>query len=223
MRPILTATAFYYLGQSMGAIYGPMIVALEPDIRAAVLSDGGATQMDISRLGKTAIASLLLGARQPRLLNAGSSFEANFALRDQPAKIIDAAGAVSIQEWAERVEWMSMPGDPLPFAHRLKWKSTLFHIEIGDRTSVNPTATNLVRAAGAQANTRVYRHDIALSVASNLVKDPHMIYYTPPATAETRLIWAAGQKQIAEFLASDGNVILDVNEMVLPVFKTTRV
>jgi pimeloyl-ACP methyl ester carboxylesterase len=209
----------YYLGQSMGSTIGAMITALEPDIRAAVLSDAGATQTDISRLAKSSIAVMLLNARQPKLLNAGASFEANFALRDQPPKIIDAAGAVAIQEWAERVEWMSMPGDPLPFVRRLTWKPTLFHIEIADRSVVNPTASNLVRTAGAQANTWLYRHDIALSVAPNLPRDPHMIYYTPPATAEGRLIWEAGQKQIAEFLASDGNRNIDVNDMVLPFFK----
>jgi pimeloyl-ACP methyl ester carboxylesterase len=210
-----------YLGQSMGSLIGVIIHALEPDIQTAVLSDAGATQTDISRLGRTSIATMLLNAREPKLLNAGSSFEADFALRDQPPKLIRTPGALAIQEWAERVEWMSMPGDPLPFANRLAWKPSLFHIEFGDRSVMNPTASNLVRAAGAQTSTWMYRHDLARAAAPNLPADPHMIYYTPPSSAEARLIWEAGQKQIAEFLASGGARILDVNDMVLPFFKTS--
>jgi hypothetical protein len=200
----LNPDRIYYLGQSMGSEIGAMLVALEPNIRAAVISDGGASHTDLAVLGKSAVASMLLGARQPALLNAGSSFDAGRALRDQPPVIVNSPGALAIQDWAERVEWMSVPGDPLPFTRRLTWKNLLFHIEFADRTVANPSASNLVRTAGAQASTWLYRHDLALAVAPNLPKDPHMIYYTPPATPEGRLIWEAGQKQIAEFLASDG-------------------
>jgi hypothetical protein len=182
--------------------------------------------MDQSRLAKSAIPSLMMGARKPSLLNAGSSFDAAYALRYQAPKIIDVKGAVQVQEWFERVEWMSMPGDPLAYAPHLKSstlpgvpiKPTLFQMECADRIAPNPAGTNLVRAANMRESTSFYRHDLALSIAPNLPKDPHMIFYNAPGSAQAQAIWSAGQRQIAEFLASDGTRIVDVNDLVRPLF-----
>lgn len=222
----LNGNRVYFVGMSVGAMIGVMLHAVEPDLRAAVLSDGAGTLVDQSRWTKSAITLGQMSAHKPSLFNAGNSFEASWALRYQDVKLIEAPGAIAVQEWFERNEWVSLPGDPLAYAPHLcsstlpgvPIKPVLFQMEWADRTAPNPAGTNLIHAANLRESTSVYRHDLARAIAPNLPADPHMIFYNPPATDQARAIWTAGQKQIAEFLAGDGARILDINDIVRPMF-----
>ena len=56
-KPDLDPSRIYYAGQSLGAIYGSMIMAVEPTVRAAALNVGGATVVDIARWSPSYIAA----------------------------------------------------------------------------------------------------------------------------------------------------------------------
>lgn len=217
----------YYAGQSLGAIYGTILTAVEPAIRAAALNSGGASFVDIARASPTyrPLVAGALSLRQPSLLNGSENFEESVPLRYRPALINEAAGAIEIQEWLERLEWMQAPGDPSSYAPHL-WSSTLpdvpmkrvfFSFGIGDRSVPNPQQTALVRGANLRKTTRVYRHDLARQANPALPENPHtyLLNLAPPAT----LIAIAAQLQMAGFFASDGLLIPEVSDAMKPFFE----
>ena len=84
----------------------------------------------------------------------------------------------------------------------------------------NPASTALIRAAGLQANTWLYRHDLARQQAPDLPLDPHpyMELFVSLGGSGVQLPTAAGlaisldaQQQIASFMAADGTSIPDPN------------
>ncbi len=191
------------------------MTAVEPAIRAAALNSGGGSFVDIARASPTyrRLVSTVLGVRQPALLNAGDDFKENVPLRYRPALINHDPGAIEIQEWLERLEWMHAPGDPLSYAPHL-WSSTLpdvpmkrvfFSFGMGDRSVPNPQQTALVRAANLRETTRIYRHDLAREANPALPENPHtyLLNLAPPAI----FFAIAAQLQMAGFFASDGFVI----------------
>jgi dienelactone hydrolase len=223
--PDLDGNRIYYLGMSMGSEIGAMMHAVEPGLRATVLTDGGGSHQDIRRVAKTALAIGMISVRKPPLFNAGQSFDMAYPLRDQPVQIVDVPGAIALQEWNERMEWLETPADPLPFAPHLRRsplpgvpvRPVLFQMEAVDRTAPNPCASNLIRNAGMREFTSLYRHDLALELEPGLTRDPHSIFFYPPRPALGQAIAAAGQSQIVEFLLSDGAAVPDVNSMVMPI------
>ncbi|HEY3838469.1 MAG TPA: Ig-like domain-containing protein, partial [Bryobacteraceae bacterium] len=72
--PDLDGTRIYYVGQSYGAIYGTVLNAVEPGIRAAVLNVGGGSVADIERWspGFSDTAAATLTSQNPPLLPAGT-------------------------------------------------------------------------------------------------------------------------------------------------------
>ena len=179
----LDAGRIYFAGQSLGALTGSLLHAIEPAIRAAVLNVGGGSVVDISRhsegLGDIAID--FLANREPALLNDNGAFNDDYPIRNQPPRVISVPGALAIQTVVERAEWVQMPGDPLAFATHLSRsslpgvpaKATLFQIALGDTTVPNPENSALVRAAGARLSTQVYRHDLARAAVPSLRENPH--------------------------------------------------
>jgi len=227
-KPDLNPDRLYYAGQSLGAIYGTIVNAVEPALRAAVLNSGGGSFVDIARSSPVyrPLAAAVLGMRQPSLLNAGNGFIENIPLRYRWTLINDTPGAIEIQEWVERLEWIQASGDPLSYAPHL-WSSTLpgvpikrvfFSYGIGDRSVPNPQQTALVRAANLRQTTRIYRHDLARKLAPDLPENPHtyLLNLAPPAT----LIALAAQAQMAGFFASDGLLIPEAPEPLKALFET---
>jgi hypothetical protein len=169
-----------------------------------------------------------MSLRNPPLFNVGvQDYDYDWPLRDEPVRIISVPGAVALQEYLERAEWIMMPGDPLGYAPHLSSstlpgvpvKRVLFQFGVGDRTLPNPCETNLVRAANMRETTSLYRHDLARVVAQDLPRDPHLLFYFP-STPSGILIAHAAQSQMAEFLATDGARVPDVNDQVRTVFGT---
>ena len=220
-----------YAGVCQFGMFGVMLMAVEPDIQTAVITSAPGTFADTFRWAPKGSlvrngALLALSLRNPPLFNAGpGDYDYDWPLRYQPVRTIQVAGAVRLQEYLERGEWIMMPGDPLGFAPHLRWstlpgvpmKRVLFQFGIGDLTMPNPCETNLVRAANMRETTSLYRHDLALGVAPDLAKDPHLLYYFP-TTASSQAIAAAGQREMVEFLATDGARVPDVNYLVHPLF-----
>jgi len=220
----LDRSRIYFHGLCYGGVYGAVFTAISPDVAAAVIDSSGGSRMDNYRWNRTAG---VVGNRTPSLLNKGASFDEDYVLRYRPVEIIDVAGALAIQEYFERYEWLMMPGDPLAYAPHL-WSSTLAGVPIkrvlfqypkGDTVVPNPTETALARAANLRETTSYYRHDLALKLFPKL--NPNAHYYSIPYfpaffTIKTDplaqyLIAMLAQEQAAGFLASHGTLIPDVN------------
>ena len=69
----------YYAGISLGAIYGTMFSAVEPDVRAAVLNVGGGSVVDIVRLGRTYHPYGVDFLRRARAAQSGRRFRRRLA------------------------------------------------------------------------------------------------------------------------------------------------
>jgi hypothetical protein len=84
----------------------------------------------------------------------------------------------------------------------------------------NPATSTLVRAAGLQASTWIYRHDLARAQAPSLPVDPHpfLVLFVSLGAEGIQLPDTAGlsisldaQQQIAGFFGADGAAIPDPN------------
>jgi hypothetical protein len=144
----LDSSRIFYFGQSFGANYGTVFLAVEPSVRAGVLTVPGDPLANRQLgAGRFTLGSLL-DARQPSLINfpgitaldgraAGPPlFHENLPLRDgvpftvsladgttqviQSPVINDVAGAMSIQEVLDNTEWASQAGSPVAYAPHLR-------------------------------------------------------------------------------------------------------
>lgn len=172
----------YYIGQSFGSIYGTLVHAVEPGIRAAVLNGDGGPFSDDARLAISGrpLGIAYLGRNNPVLLNVPpaqpeeyfhDSFNDNYVFRDSPVVVNDVPGALDIQAAFETAEWLDMLGDPLSFAPHLKSlplagvpaKATLFQFGLGDLEVPNPMNTQVIRAANAIFSSWYFRFDRAVA------------------------------------------------------------
>jgi hypothetical protein len=221
----LDGSRIYYVGQSLGSLYGTVLNAVEPGVRAAVMNVGGGSVVDIVRWSQAyqSIGAALLSSQTPPLLPPGTPFNDNYPFRDEPVKVNDKPGQSDVQNFLELLEWLQNPGDPLAFAPRLAPKPVLFQIARADRTMPNPASSELVRAAGMQGSTWLYRHDLALatSFGGQLPQDPHPFLalflglgggsVSVPALPAL-LIGLAAQSQVADFFTADGAANPDPNQ-----------
>ena len=167
----LNAGRVYFVGQSLGSLYGTLLHATEPRVRAAVINAGGGTEADVARLAITArpLGEGFLAFTNPGLFNVPPAasqtyfhdhFNDNYAYRGA-AMTNTVPGAINIQDAFEQAEWIGMPGDALAFGPMLQSKPTAFQFGIGDLEVPNPTESSLVRAARGQSSTWLLRFDIA--------------------------------------------------------------
>jgi hypothetical protein len=213
----------YYFGISFGGIYGAMLLALEPAIRAGVLNVPGGSVMEITRTGAfRSIPATALGERKPKLLNLPSQlppalgFNENIPARNQAPLTNTVPGAIAIQDYFDAWEWVSMTADPLAYARHIRQaplggmapKPVIVQFAKGDRVVPNPTTTAMLRSAGLADRATYYRHDLAFAANPALPLDPHIFLAGLIAPVTTPLALAA-QMQIAEFFASDGTVTMD--------------
>jgi hypothetical protein len=103
----LDASRIYYVGYSLGGMYGTLVLAVEPSVHAGVLSGDGGPPIDVSRLPPVNRPALgaNLAAWVPSLINiSGVQFNENLPLRDQPPVRNDVPGAMALQETLEWLE-----------------------------------------------------------------------------------------------------------------------
>lgn len=82
----------------------------------------------------------------------------------------DVTGDMAIQDFFDRIEWVSQAGSPVAYAPHIRKaplqgvsaKTVLYVILKGDQTTPNPTATAIVRAGDLADRTMYYRHDLAV-------------------------------------------------------------
>src|SRR5262249_25691338 len=138
--PDLDPNRIFYFGNSLGAVYGTDLTAVEPGVRAAVLGGAGASHVENARLGAVGpfrglLGQILAPPRTPSLLNLppGSPdpinpdnklypFNENLPPRTDPlvVQVNDVAGASAIQDEIERIEWAGESGAPVAYAPHLR-------------------------------------------------------------------------------------------------------
>jgi hypothetical protein len=137
-----------YFGQSFGANYGTVFLAVEPNVRAGVFTVAGDPLANRQLgAGRNALGALL-GSRQPSLINSPGItvlggravgpplFHENLPLRNgipltiqladgtteviQSPVINNVPGAMAIQEVLENFEWVAQAGSPVAYAPHLQ-------------------------------------------------------------------------------------------------------
>ena len=214
----LDANRIYYFGQSLGGIYGTVLLGIEPDIHVGVPNVPGGTVTDISRLSPSfqPLLGSFLAARVPSLINVGGlAFNDNMPLRNQPPVINVVPGAIAIQNLEDVSNWIGQSGDSVSWAAFIRKspldgavaRSVIIQFARGDKTVPNPATSALVRSGDLADRTTLFRNDLAFAANPAFPKNPH--------TFLTNLIGAPGavavgaQTQIAVFFASNGTLIID--------------
>ena len=226
----LDGDRIYFVGHSLGAPIGTLLLTVEPSIRVAALNAGGATAVNVIRRSETFrdIAVSFLAERQPPLLNKSSDFDDDYTRRNLPPHVITVPGALAIQTVFERAEWIQMPADSLAYAPYLSRaplpgvaaKSILFQLARNDLTIRNTENSALVRAAAGRETTQVYLHDVARDAVEELAEDPHAYLVNEDLFGPGGRVAQATQAQIAAYFATEGEAVTDVNPLVSDLFET---
>jgi hypothetical protein len=231
-----------YFGLSLGAILGPLLVAVEPDVESGVFvspGSGGGIQRGGTSFAFRPITGLTLAARVPSLINspgltsiggvpvAGPFFNENMPLRDQPPVINTVAGAMAIQEFFDRAEWAGMSADPAAYAVHLRKdplpgvgaKPVLILFSKGDQVIANPWTTAVIRAGDLADRSILYRNDLAYAEDPAVPKNPHgFLPLIQSPVALMRQIAFGAQAMIATFLLTGGTS--DIQAEPLRFFET---
>jgi hypothetical protein len=134
----------------------------------------------------------------------------------QSPVVNNVRGAMEIQEYFERAEWVTQSGDAVAWSPHLR-KAPLAGLQVkpvilqfarADRTTPNPATTAMVRAGDLADRTMLYRHDLAYAERPTLPKNPHLFMIGIGAAGGFLAIGLPVQRQIATFFASNGNVII---------------
>jgi len=222
-RVDLDRERIHYFGQSFGGIYGTLLMAVDPLVRVGVLNVAGGPIVEIARQSPVFRGLVLeqLKQRRPPLLNGESDFAESIPLPGEAPVRAPAAGALDIQAYFDRAEWLSQSANPVAFAPYLKQvplpgvgaKAVLYQWAVGDLTVPNPTTAALLRAGQLQPDSSLYRHDL-VSGLSDRFKNPHG-FLAWIGFPEVHAIGRAAQEQVARFFLSGGRRI----ERVLPEFE----
>jgi hypothetical protein len=228
----LDASNMVFLGNSFAVGYETCFLAVEPDVLiAAVGSPGGLPGrndlLSMRPSGRTMVGTAL-AARSPSLLNADYGltslggipvtapfYNENIPLRDLPPVTNEIPGAMAIQEYFDRIEWVQASSDAATYAPHLEFeplagvprKSILVLYAKGDMTAPNPRTTALVRAGVLREKTIFYRNDIAFAENPTVPKDPHTFLQPITNAGIPGQVARGGQTTIAEFFVSGGTTI----------------
>jgi hypothetical protein len=232
----LDASNMVFLGNSFAVGYEMCFLAVEPDVGiAAVGSPGGLPGrndlLSMRPSGRTMVGTAL-AARTPSLLNADYGltslggipvtapfYNENIPLRDRAPVVNTIPGAMAIQEYFDRIEWVQASSDAATMAPHLAFepltgvpaKSILVLYAKGDMTAPNPRTTALVRAGVLREKTIFFRNDIAFAedplVPKVVPKDPHTFLQPLTTAGITGQVARGGQATIAQFFVSGGTTI----------------
>jgi hypothetical protein len=223
-RVDLDRERIYYFGQSLGGIYGTLLMAVDPLVRVGVLNVPGGPIVEIARQSPDfrRLVADQLEQRRPPLMNGESDFRESIPLPGEAPVEEPAAGALAIQAYLDRAEWLGQSADPVAFAPYLRQaplpgvgpKAVLYQWAVGDLTVPNPTTVALLRAGLLRPVSSLYRHDLLVSGLSDRFRNPHG-FLSWTGAPEVYAIGRAAQEQVARFFVSGGRQI----ERVLPQFE----
>lgn len=223
----LDANRIRYIGQSYGAMYGTILVAVEGGIEAAVLNVGGGSSLELFRYGSSARPQLqaFVAASMPELVGVPDPLIGRW----QPVVRFTNPRSGAYLEYIDSIATIAADANPASFAPFLKQatlygnpiKRVLFQYAVGDQTVANPTTGQLLRAAFEYELVSVYRHDLARAEAPELPENPHTFLAAFAAFDQPQalIIGLAGLTQAGQFLASGKREVPDVNSLVRLVFK----
>jgi hypothetical protein len=134
-----------YYAQSLGGIYGTMLMGVDQRVRAGALNVPGGPILDIARQSPAfrEVVAAELKNRKPGLLNGGrEGFTESTPLFLDPPVTKPARGALPIQDVGASVDWLNRSGSPETFAPLLRRsplggvgaKKVLFQFAYGDQT-----------------------------------------------------------------------------------------
>jgi hypothetical protein len=223
-RADLDRERIVYFGQSFGGIYGTLLMTVDPQVRMGVLNVAGGPIVEIGRQSPVfrGLVANQLGRRTPSLLNAENDFVESFPLPGEAPVREPAAGALAIQAYLDRAEWISQPANPVAFAPYLRQaplpgvppRPVLFQWAVGDRTVPNPTTVALLNAGLLQPVSSLFRYDLIAFGLSDPPRDPHG-FLTSTDFPEVYGIRRAAQEQVVRFFLSGGQRI----DPVIPQFE----
>jgi hypothetical protein len=231
-RVDLDPSQISYFGYSFGAgAFGPILLALEPDVKVGVLASPGGlnSRFDLLRMRPAARPQVgaALASRVPSLLNppglasfagipvAAPFFNENVPLRNQPIVTDHVDGAMDIQKYFDNIAWVSASADGAFYAPHIRKeplpgmfpKALLINFGRGDQQAPNARTTQLLRAGDNADVTTFYRNDIAYAEDNTVFKDPHIYLQRWMLPGLSGPIGRGGQEQVGTFLASHGLII----------------
>jgi hypothetical protein len=203
----------YYVGQSLGGIYGTLFLAVEPGVRVGVLNVPGGPIVDVARLSPVfrPLVREALTRRSPSLLNLPGDFREDLPGRGEPPVVTPAPGALAIQEYLARVAWLGRRGDPVAYAPHLRRSPlpgleparVLVQFALGDGVVPNATTAAIVRAGGLGDRTLAFRADCPAATTASAA-EPHGFLLALGAPTPWAEMARAAQEQVARFLLDDG-------------------
>jgi hypothetical protein len=201
-------------------------VSLADIVVASVFTTQSATAVlekirDQLKAAVPAPADFLLGP-------GGTEFNENMPLRNQDPVINTVPGAIAIQQFLEHWEWVSGSANAVAYAVHLQKqplvgmpaKPVILQFAKGDKTHPNPTTTAMLRAGDLGQQATYYRNDLAFTMEPVVVpKDPHLFLQFNNSSSSLLVgIALDAQEQMAEFLASDGTLVIDPDGS-MPLFE----
>jgi dienelactone hydrolase len=222
-RPDLDREQIYYLGQSFGGIYGTLLMAVEPRVRLGVLNVPGGPIVEIARQAPAFRPNVIrtMSLRNPSLMNGEKEFTESIPLPDDPPIKQPAPGALDIQDFFDRVEWLTQSANPVAFAPYLVQaplgpaRTVLVQWAVGDRTVPNPTTDSMLRAGDLYLWSSVYHHELEVAKLPERFRNPHS-FLTWTSFPDVADIGRAAQEQAVRFFLSDGKRIEQVDQRFEP-------
>jgi dienelactone hydrolase len=222
-QPDLDREQIYYFGQSFGGIYGTLLMVVEPRVRIGVLNVPGGPIVEIARQAPAFRSGVIraLSLRSPSLMNGEKDFTESIPLPGEPPVKQPAPGALEIQEFFDRVEWLNQSANPVAFAPYLVQaplgppRPVLVQWAIGDRTVPNSTTDSMLRAGDLYLWSSVYHHERVAGKLPEGFRNPHG-FLTWTQFPEVADIGRAAQEQVVRFFLSDGKRIEQVDQRFEP-------
>jgi hypothetical protein len=191
-------------------------------VRVGVLNVPGGPIVEIARQSHIFRPRAVeqLKTRRPPLLPADvKDFVESIPLPGDAPVLKPAPGALDIQAYFERVEWISQSANPVAFAPYLRQaplpgvgpKAVLVQWAVGDLTVPNPTTASIIRAGALGPFVSAYRHDKVVATLPERLRNPHG-FLTLTASPELSGIARAAQEQAARFFLSGGRVIERIDD-----------
>ncbi|HEX9710191.1 MAG TPA: hypothetical protein VGB42_09535, partial [Candidatus Thermoplasmatota archaeon] len=204
-------------GHSLGGIYGTLFLAVDPRVRVGALAVPGGPVTEVARLSPVFRPRVkdALGHRSPPLLNLAGDFREDLPLRGEGPVVAPMPGALGIQEYLARVEWLGRRADPVAYARHLR-RSPLPGLEparvlvqyaLGDRVVPNPTTATLVRAGELGDRTVLVRTDRVARAIGIEWPDPHGFLLAVRAPGLVGRVAMLAQEQLARFLRDEGEAL----------------
>ncbi|MBA2793202.1 MAG: hypothetical protein H0U32_04290, partial [Thermoleophilaceae bacterium] len=177
-----------YYAQSLGGIYGTMLMATDQTVPNGLLNVPGGPILEIARLSpgfRDQVTEQLRDRKPPQLNGGREGFTESTPLFVDPPVTAPARGAVEIQDTGAMANWIDRSGSPETFAPLLRRrpapgagpKKIAYQVAFGDQTVANPTSATIVRN-GLLDVTSLYRNDRTPTASTN----PHGFLLDPRVT-----------------------------------------